>query len=183
MKDAIIELKGYVPEKICQRVCELTDESTEDGGQREYLRGDDINSIRLNMKKMTTMKSQNKWTPLVKQFAAGMKTAYSKWCENTGEKPLDKISLEVPEVFRYDPVCGKHNATVFKDKRILTVIFYMNDIKDGGETFFDVDGKKFGIQAKMGNAIAFPADEKFKWKDTASRKYMKYTIKGYIIKP
>jgi hypothetical protein len=170
----------YVPEKVCKELVELFDESTEDGGQRQYVRGEDLQCIRLNMKNMMDQKSKTPWTVYTKAFAKSMREVYSKWCEDTGTKPDARVALEVPNVDRYDPQFGIHNSTIFKKNRLLTIHFYLNTIHEKGDTVFTEFGKS--VRPMMGTAIAFPATKEYNFKDHGPKDYMKYVVKGHVIK-
>lgn len=177
----ILEIDNFIPEKVCKGICEAFDESQEGKGEREYIRGKDLECIRLDMRSMANQKAQSKWLDYTKSIAKSMKDGFRKYSAMIGSKESVRFRPEPPHVHRYDPEFGFHNSTIFNNKRLISCIFYLNDtIK--GETIFEVDGKQKKIKPKMGKAIFFPATKEYKFKDTSGKKYLKYVIKGHIIK-
>lgn len=181
MSEKIITIDNWVPQETCKRLCEMFDESQESKGERTYLRGDDIHCIRLDMKSMAGQNVNNDWLDYTKDIGLLMKKAFKEYHKRTNAFPNTKFAPFPPHIHRYDPEFGFHNASLFKENRLLSVIFYLNDVLQG-DTIFEVDGMKTTIKPKLGRAVLFPATKEYAFKDTPTKDYMKYVIKGHIIK-
>ena len=177
MSEKIIIIDNFLHQSSCRRICELFDESQENKGERTYLRGDDIHCIRLDMKSMAGQNVNNDWLGYTKDIGLLMKKAFKEYHKRTNAFPNTKFAPFPPHIHRYDPEFGFHNAKIFKENRLLSIIFYLNDVPKG-ETIFK-DGTS--VKPKVGRAVLFPATQEFAFKDTPSKDYMKYVIKGHII--
>ncbi len=91
-----------------------------------------------------------------------------------------KIVLEKPKVQRYDPQYGMYKPNRFYDKRIASIVFFLNDVKHGGKTIFKIGDKKVEVKAKMGQALIFPASKEYAFEDKPCQNEFRYVIRTHI---
>ena len=184
MSEQILVLNNYVPDDICRKMCELVDESEEQKGERNFIRGENLYTMELDVKTMMSTRNGKQWREAVIQFKKAVELGYKKWCDKTNT-PIDNEDkyLEVPKVHRYDTTWGKHVSSVFKKNRILTCFFYLNDVdKSILEITNTKDNSTFKIKTKKGMAVIFPASEEFQYSDNSGKEYLKYALKTHYCK-
>ena len=169
-----LTIDNYVPNDVCKQMCELFDESDE-LEERGFYQGKDFFAITINCKDMFKSHKGKQWQIATTKFAKAMNSAYEKWCKEFEEEKVN-TTLEVPKIHRYDPVFGKQNSTNYDDKRILACFFYLTS-HNGKIKFEDKT-----IKPKKGQLICFPPNEKHAFQESSDSHYMKYVLKGYLIK-
>ena len=97
-------------------------------------------------------------------------------------------AYEAPRVKRYSPKTGIFNwhcdAThVESCKRILVMFFYLNNVEKGGETIFDLNGKKIKVQPVEGSVVCFPPTWQYPHMGSTPMSGPKYVISSYVQAP
>ena len=181
----IITIDKFVPEKICQAMVEGFDAANAEN-TLTYYRGDNINCIEVDMlnqsKNGVNDQVKQRWKHYIKEFTNATKIATNKWLESMNDEELKhkKIVLEKPKVQRYDPQYGMYKPGRFYDKRIASIVFFLNDVKHGGKTIFKIGGKKVEVKPKMGQALIFPASKEYVFEDKPCQNEFRYVIRTHI---
>ena len=94
-----------------------------------------------------------------------------------------KLSFETLQIQRYDIGGGRyayHNDEDFTKERyrVLTYLFYLNNVEEGGET--DICNSKFLIKPEAGKLIIFPASWCFPHAGHIPKSGSKYIVTGWI---
>jgi hypothetical protein len=180
MSDKILILNDFVPDDICRKMCELVDESEENKGERNFIRGKNLNAMELDAKKQMSTRLGKQWQEKIIQFKKAVELGYKKWLDKTGEKPAKQVYLEVPKIHRYDVKFGKHISTIYKKNRIVTCFFYLNDVDGSVLQITDTkNNSTFKIPTKKGMCVIFPASKDFEYDDNCGKQYLKYALKTH----
>ena len=102
--------------------------------------------------------------------------------KGTGLNPLDEYVDDGYLIKSYEPGGfytwhNDYNIDPIKGARVLTYIFYLNDIKSGGETEF-IDGTR--IKPQTGKLILFPAVWPFSHRALPVKNRNKYIVTGWV---
>ena len=102
--------------------------------------------------------------------------------KGTGLNPLDQYMDDGYLIKSYKPGGfytwhNDYNIDPIKGARVLTYIFYLNDIKSGGETEF-IDGTR--IKPQTGKLILFPAVWPFSHRALPVKNRNKYIVTGWV---
>jgi hypothetical protein len=94
-----------------------------------------------------------------------------------------KLSFDVFQIQRYDKGVGRyvyHDDENFEKgkHRILTYLFYLNNVEEGGET--SICNSKFLIKPEAGKLVIFPASWCFPHAGHIPKSGMKYIVTGWI---
>ena len=94
---------------------------------------------------------------------------------------------EAPRIKRYEPNEGVFDWHVdsFDEasaKRALVMFWYLNDVKEGGETIFDI-GEEVKVKPKAGTVCCFPPHWTFPHKGATPISGPKYVISSYVWLP
>jgi Rps23 Pro-64 3,4-dihydroxylase Tpa1-like proline 4-hydroxylase len=110
--------------------------------------------------------NDEKWIDLLKSFADSVNDNIQEYCKkiNFKKPPLSNIILPYINVQKildggfYEPHIDVDSQD-HKRVRIITCIWYLNDVEKGGETHFLKTGLK--IKPKTGRLLLFPSDRPF----------------------
>jgi len=100
----------------------------------------------------------------------------------------DKLAFEAPRIKRYEPNVGKFDwhidaDTAEKGKRLLVMFWYLNDVIEGGETEFDLNGVEIKVPAKGGSVACFPPNFMYPHRGATPTSEAKYVVSSYIQLP
>jgi len=183
----IYENNYSIPDELCDNIIELFDleENKKDG---RTLSG--VNKEIKDTTDFTIPNDDKKWEKiynfLVKELHKNIKLYNKKIMNDYNFDKLipKKIFIEGLMVQRYLKGIGKYvyhddGLTDYKNnkRRIITYIWYLNDIEEGGETeFFN----KYKIKPKTGKIVLFPANWCFPHCGKVPLSSNKYIITGWI---
>lgn len=94
---------------------------------------------------------------------------------------------EAPRIKRYEPNQGVFDwhidaADQLSSKRVIVMFWYLNDVKEGGETLFDI-GEEIAIKPKAGSVCIFPPTWNYPHKGATPISNPKYCISSYVWLP
>lgn len=94
---------------------------------------------------------------------------------------------EAPRIKRYEPNQGVFDwhidaADQLSSKRVIVMFWYLNDVKEGGETLFDI-GEEIAIKPKVGSVCIFPPTWNYPHKGATPISNPKYCISSYVWLP
>ena len=75
------------------------------------------------MKGMAGQNVNNDWIDYTKSIAKAMKNGFKEYHKRTGAFPSTRFLPFPPHIHRIDPEFGFHNSTIFKEIRLLSMIF------------------------------------------------------------
>jgi len=98
--------------------------------------------------------------------------------DSTYKTPKD---FEFPLVNKYNPDSESSGWQVdcsdsLTSRRSTTMILFLNDLEEGGEVVFCVDGQDFKVKPKTGSVVCFPSSWMFPYKSLSPISGNKYTI-------
>ena len=184
MNEYIFENNYSIPKILCKKIITLFE------NEKYKSKGVTLGGLNIDIKDTTdfVITNEKKWDDI------------NLFLENELEKNLkcyiDKIDLiegfknknMIPTPFmiqKYDKNKGKYeyhddftldyNSKMY---RVITYLWYLNDVNDGGETEF-FDGK-FKIIPESGKLILFPASWTYPHKGCMPKSSDKYIITGWI---
>ena len=102
-------------------------------------------------------------------------------CNNTTltDKTLTDSGYQIQKYIKYDGFYKWHSDERInneKSSRTITFLWYLNDIDEGGETYF-YNGK---VKPEAGKLILFPATWTYNHKGNMPKSHDKYIITGWI---
>ena len=86
---------------------------------------------------------------------------------------------------KYNPGQGYHlmhcenSGTKFSNRRVLAWMIYLNDVTEGGQTYFPYQNKK--IKPRAGDAYIWPAYFTHPHKGIVSKTQSKYIVTGWVV--
>lgn len=94
---------------------------------------------------------------------------------------------EAPRIKRYEPNQGVFDwhidaADQLSSKRVIVMFWYLNNVKEGGETLFDI-GEEIAIKPKAGSVCIFPPTWNYPHKGATPISNPKYCISSYVWLP
>jgi len=94
---------------------------------------------------------------------------------------------EAPRIKRYEPGEGIFDwhidaADQESSKRAIVMFWYLNDVKEGGETIFDI-GQELKVKPVAGSVCIFPPTWNFPHKGATPISNPKYCISSYVWLP
>lgn len=192
MTDYIYEYKLSIPTLLCKTIIDLFDD---EDGKRE---GSTLGGINTNIKKTTDFvipKNNVKWEKIEKflyeELHRNLKKYISsiegnKFKNNYGmDYKIFENSLIFTETFmiqKYDKKKGRyiyHNdfSKKHESHRVITFLWYLNTIDQGGETVF---WENFKIKPEEGKLILFPATWTYPHTGKMPISDNKYIITGWL---
>jgi prolyl 4-hydroxylase len=145
-----------IPENMCKNIIYMFEMHPEEQEQRDI--GGIVRFTEVNINK------SNIWEPLAKnmlEICADYLTTYRKEFKIVDEQFPKKYGLEQIRIKKYLP----NDFDEFKmhvdaddvdsSKRMVSYLFYLNDVEEGGETTFGVN-EDWRIKPKQGNLLMFP---------------------------
>tara|TARA_B100001079_G_scaffold226280_1_gene203712 strand:+ start:994 stop:1560 length:567 start_codon:yes stop_codon:yes gene_type:complete len=140
----------------------------------------------LNLTEEVEVKKSPKWNPVNQQVVLAIKKCGERYmkdvdCErywprqNSLEQiKVNKYQYKTSDRFDRHIDVGDHNSA----RRFLTYVIYLNDIEEGGATYFnDLD---LEIPAKCGRVLMFPSVWTFPHSYIAPKTEDKYAISTYL---
>lgn len=179
--DFIFHQKKVVDKKICQLIINFFEKSS------EKCLGTIGSGVYPEIKKSTdlTLSFKNDYS-----FIFSLHSLIHQNCKKYNEK-YKILSTLSPwkltdnfNIQRYLPNEGyfaahsEHGPTENMSRRILAWMIYLNDVKNGGETYFTFQKRKF--KAKEGDMLIWPAGFTHTHHGIVSKKETKYILTGWF---
>lgn len=175
LEDWIAIYDNAIPSEFCEQYITLfEDDNIQKGGHNEYWR---------RCKELSVIDSTHLWEPL-KVFIRQNYDRYKR--EHPGGILNAANTLEAPNMFRYDVDSEKPNIfnnhadawNIPTSTRQLSVIIYLNDVEEGGETrFVDLN---INVKPKKGRILFFPSFFNYVHRGEAPVSNSKYIIVSWI---
>jgi len=195
--DFIIEFNNSIPDLLCDNIINLYEETND-----KYA-GQTLGGVQLDIKNTTDFiipQNNNKWEKIEKFLYKELIRKLVKYIEiidkklNINENNYDitfslfdnkNLFTESFMIQKYDKSCGKyvyHNDFSLhyekeKSYRVLTFLWYLNDVTEGGETAFWNDYK---IIPEKGKLLLFPASWSYPHSGKMPISNDKYIITGWL---
>lgn len=98
------------------------------------------------------------------------------------ERPM----YDAPVIKKYEQGKGFEDwrlgaSDVETSKRLLSMIWYLNDVEEGGETRFIIDEQIIRVQPKKGRVVCFPPNFMFPYKREIPITDSQYTISSFVV--
>lgn len=126
-------------------------------------------------------------TPVYEDVRSNVKRIFERYKQDVGCGTLNYVSrLESPSISRYDVADpeGPHHFHSHADcwsmetaSRQVSMIVYLNDVAEGGETVFDASCM---ISARAGRALVFPSSFCFQHRGIAPESGSKYVLVAWL---
>lgn len=149
LSDWVIVYDNVIPSDLCDKLMKLVDETPSGRFNEEWRRCTEFCKIDS--------------TPLWGDFKAVVKNVFEMYKKDTDCSNLNHIRMiEAPSVFKYDAIADKphffnyhaDNWNMATASRQLSLVAYLNDVEEGGETSFpELDIK---VKPKRGRIVVFP---------------------------
>ena len=178
--------KEAISKETCQQIIELFEKSDKHEGHT-------MGGLDISVKKTFEIKIEgNEWiefdnilysclTNALIEYAVQLKTLCNNgiiiyYLENN---KITDTGYQIQKYIKYDGFYVWHNDVSIKNQlseRIITFIFYLNDIEEGGETLF-YNGK---VKPEAGKLLLFPATWTYNHKGNMPKSNDKYIITGWV---
>jgi len=175
LKDYIQVYDDVITKETCDYLISLYDES-----EAVHKKSICYNFHEINMMQSETFKQVGD------RFASLMQGIYQKYSSQFEFFPKTRY-FEEPRIKRYEPNKGifnwhTDNTTVESSKRILVMFFYLNDVKEGGETMFRFEPlmDEVSVKPKAGSVVCFPPTWQYPHKGCTPVSGPKYVISSYV---
>jgi len=153
--------KNQVPEELCLELIDYID--TNPSIKSGINNGDVDNSVRDSESIFIPVKDCSKSLELYEKITDIMYKCLKKYASEI-QSPLFndcfELSHEMPSIMKYEKDKGFYNIHVdnfsfASSMRVISAVIYLNDVREGGETYFT----EFDIKCKpeMGKILLFPS--------------------------
>lgn len=181
----------YLNHTLSDELCDTIISMFENDSENKY-KGRVTAGLVEELKKTTDLNITNlpEWQNIVDELKTTLQNHLSKYSnkltKNFNFNPLyavtDTFSQDTFQIQKYEKNNGfyhEHMDFVANDKgfRVLTFLWYLNDVKEGGETEFI---GSFSIKPKKGYLLLFPACWTFPHKGKMPISSDKYIITGWL---
>ena len=186
LADYIMFLKNVMPLEMCKELIETYDSVHKQ--ERVYRKNKILDFEEINMLDNDAFEKFRE--PMGKLMHAVSK----HYMENTHNILRDRLpcyeplkDYEAPRIKRYEPNQGIFDwhidaADQETGKRVIVMFWYLNDVKEGGETVFDI-GQELKIPPQAGSVCVFPPTWNFPHKGATPISNPKYCISSYVWLP
>lgn len=177
--------KEVLSKELCQQIIDMFEES-------EQHKGGTIAGIDINTKKTYEVNIRGeKWQEIDNIISNILTESIIEYGKNINiitnnkyileqlKKNVTDTGYQIQKYIKGDGFYKWHNDFAIEHKkscRIVTFLFYLNDVEEGGETFF-YNGK---VKPKAGKLILFPATWTYNHKGNMPISNDKYIITGWF---
>ena len=178
--------KEAISKETCQQIIELFEKSNNHAGET-------ISGLDLSIKKTFEVLIKGKeWLDLDNILCNCLTNSLIEYGNQLQSLCNNKIILkylrnnvitdtgyQIQKYIKYDGYYTWHNDNAIKNKsseRIITFIWYLNDVEEGGETYF-YNGK---VKPEAGKLLLFPATWTYNHKGNMPKSDDKYIITGWV---
>ena len=120
----------------------------------------------------------------LEKLQATIKKYYTEYVETTSYLHNFSLIDEPWRIKKYNKREGFFNwhadHTPYAKDRLLSVIFYLNDVEEGGQTLFDLDQKIKDVKPVKGRLLIFPSLFCYKHKGSIPFSHDKYVIVSWL---
>ena len=178
--------KDVISKETCQQIIDLFEKS-------DKYQGIIKSGLDISLKKTFEVKIKgNEWLEIDNFLCISLSKALIEYgnqvknlCNNTiileylQNNTVTDSGYQIQKYIKYDGFYVWHNDVSIKNQlseRIITFIFYLNDIEEGGETLF-YNGK---VKPEAGKLLLFPATWTYNHKGNMPKSNDKYIITGWV---
>jgi hypothetical protein len=178
--------KEAISKETCQQIIELFEKSNK-------YQGKTINGLNLSTKKtFEVLIKGEEWLELDNILCNCLTNALIEYGNQVQTLCNNKIILnylksniitdtgyQIQKYIKYDGFYTWHNDSAIKNQksqRIITFLWYLNDVEEGGETYF-YNGK---VKPEAGKLLLFPATWTYNHKGNMPKSDDKYIITGWV---
>ena len=178
--------KEAISKETCQQIIELFEKSDKHEGRT-------MGGIDITLKKTFEVNiNGNEWiefdnilcdclTNALIEYGVQLKTLCNNniiiyYLENN---QITDTGYQIQKYIKCDGFYKWHNDSAIKNElsqRIITFLWYLNDVEEGGETFF-YNGK---VKPEAGKLLLFPATWTYNHKGNMPKSHNKYIITGWV---
>lgn len=191
LNNIIYKKRGSIPDILCDEIIKKFDNDADKHRDGIIFRG--IDKTIKDTKDMLIPKKNNNWRDienfLYTELSRNLKIYLKKLNFDNGyylDPNKDSYLLTIDDfmIQRYEKNIGKyeyHNDSLiqYNRERVITFLWYLNDINDGGETEFFGN---YRIKPEKGKLIFFPASWCFPHCGLIPKSSDKYIITGWFYK-
>ena len=174
LSDYIIQYDNVITKQTCDYFISLYDSSNP-----THMKTPAYDFGEINMFESEAFKQ---YAPQISQLMLGIYQRYASQFNHFPETSM----FEQPRIKRYEPNEGVFNwhcdaTTKESNKRMLVMFFYLNDVKDGGETKFRFEstGEEISVKPKAGSVVCFPPTWQYPHMGCTPISGPKYVISSY----
>lgn len=120
----------------------------------------------------------------LEKLQATLKKYYTEYVETTSYLHNFNLTDEPWHIKKYNKREGFFNwhadQTPYAKERLLSIILYLNDVSEGGQTLFDLDQKIKDVKPVKGRLLIFPSVFCYKHKGSIPFSHDKYVIVSWL---
>lgn len=186
LADYIMHIKNAMPLSMCESLIKTYDAVHKEERVQRKNKIFDFEEI--------NMLDHSAFAPFRSQMGQLMQGISKFYMDNTHNILRDRLpcyevlkDYEAPRIKRYEPNTGIFDwhidaASQESAKRAIVMFWYLNDVKEGGETLFDI-GEELAIKPVAGSVCVFPPTWNFPHKGATPVSNPKYCVSSYVWLP
>jgi len=189
LRDYVIHFKNVMPRQMCADLIRIYDSISHNDPNYVVRKNNIYDFAEINM--LDHVAFAEYCRPMLALMQA-VNTEYTKRVSQNLQSRLQCFEnfkdFETPRIKRYEPNVGKFDwhldcASLESSRRAIVLFWYLNDVIQGGETEFDLDGEVISIKPEAGSVVVFPPHWMFPHRGCTPISGPKYVISSYVLLP